>query len=165
MAINFPEGAQDYPSAIIQCVTNDYFISSEVQISGNSYYNYNTINITPKSSDSRLFVMSTPRFYTRSADRSGGASGSGNSIIYIQDVTNNSQIKSQEWINYADLQSANSSAWTDGLRLQYPVFAKFANDVQTQRQFRTRVYVNGASRRGRIGGEMLMHQMIWEIDN
>tara|TARA_R100000458_G_scaffold12428_1_gene10251 strand:- start:1170 stop:1667 length:498 start_codon:yes stop_codon:yes gene_type:complete len=165
MSINYPEGWQDYPSVIIQCVTTSYWIQNETQISGNNYYNWNTVNITPKSTNSRLIVMSTPRFYTRSADRSGGATGSGNTNVYIQDVTNNAQTKAHEWLNYADSQSANTAAWTDGLRLQYPIWAEFSNTVTTQRQFRTRAYVNGSSRKGRVGGEFLMHQIIWEMDN
>ena len=151
------------PGGVIQVVHRHDFITSEVQFSSGNYYNYSTLSITPKSSSSKLIFMSNPRFYTRSQDRAGSGNSYGNTHIYIQDVTNNSEIKSQEWINYHDQQSNNTSSASDGLRLQYNIYCEFSNTVTTQRQFRTRAYA--VVNYGRIGGEMLMSQIIMEVDN
>ena len=151
------------PGGVIQVVHRHDFIPSEVQFSSGNYYNYSTLSITPKSSSSKLIFMSNPRFYTRSQDRTGSGNSYGNTHIYIQDVTNNSEIKSQEWINYHDQQSNNTSSASDGLRLQYNIYCEFSNTVTTQRQFRTRAYA--VVNYGRIGGEMLMSQIIMEVDN
>lgn len=148
---------------VIQVVHRHDWIPSESQITGGNYYNYSTLNITPKSSSSKLIFMSNPRFYTRSQDRSGSGNSYGNTHIFIEDITNSASVKSQEWINYHDQQTANSSSASDGLRLQYPVYGEFSNTVTTQRQFRTRAYA--VVNYGRIGGEMIMSQMIMEVDN
>jgi len=150
---------------VIQVVHRHDFITSEVQINSGNYYNYSTLSITPKSSSSKLIFMSNPRFYTRSQDRSSGSGGysHGNTHIYIQDVPNNNNVKSQEWINYHDQQSNNSSSASDGLRLQYNVYCEFSNSVTSTRQFRTRAYA--VQNFGRIGGEMLMSQIIMEVSN
>tara|TARA_Y100000401_G_scaffold112822_1_gene112715 strand:+ start:486 stop:977 length:492 start_codon:yes stop_codon:yes gene_type:complete len=163
MAINFPEGAQDYPSIIIQCVTTNYYINTEVQISSNSWYNFNTISITPKSNNSRLFFMSTPFMFSRSHDRNNN--NYSNTDMYVQDITNTADVKCQTWLNYADDQGGSSNSATDGYRQQYPVWAEFSNTVTSQRQFRTRAYSNGNNTKGRIGGDFRMHQIIWEMDN
>ena len=148
---------------VIQVVHRHDWIPSEVQFSSGNYYNYSTLSITPKSSSSKLIFMSSPRFYTRSQDRTGSGNSYGNTHIYIQDITNSINTKSQEWVNYSDRQAANSGANTDGLRLQYNVYCEFSNSATTQRQFRTRAYA--VVNYGRIGGEMLMSQIIMEVDN
>ena len=150
---------------VIQVVHRHDYLTSEVQIAASNYYNYQTLSITPKSSNSKLIFMSNPRFYTRSADRSSGSGGNsyGDTYIYVQDVTNNSEVKSQEWINYHDQQTSNQSAASDGLRLQYNVYCEFSNSVTSMRQFRTRAYARVNF--GRIGGEMLMSQIIMEVNN
>ena len=148
---------------VIQVVHRHDYLTSEVQISASNYYNYQTLSITPKSSSSKLIFMSNPRFYTRSQDRTGSGNSYGNTYIYVQDVTNNTSIKSQEWLNYHDQQVSNQSSASDGLRLQYNVYCEFSNTVTTQRQFRTRAYA--VVNYGRIGGEMLMSQIIMEVDN
>ena len=153
------------PGGVIQVVHRHDYITSESQISAGNFYNYSTLSITPKSSSSKLIFMSNPRFYTRSQDRNTSASANshGDTYIYIQDVTNNSSVKSQEWINYHDEQGHNSSSASDGLRLQYNVYCEFSNSVTSTRQFRTRAYAR--VNYGRIGGEMLMSQIIMEVDN
>tara|TARA_B100000212_G_scaffold72983_1_gene51525 strand:+ start:353 stop:823 length:471 start_codon:yes stop_codon:yes gene_type:complete len=148
---------------VIQVVHTHDWVTSEVQFSAGNYYNYATLSITPKSSSSKLIFMSNPRFYTRSQDRTGSGNSYGNTYIYVQDVTNNTSIKSQEWLNYHDQQVSNQSSASDGLRLQYNVYCEFSNTVTTQRQFRTRAYA--VVNYGRIGGEMLMSQIIMEVDN
>lgn len=163
MAINFPEGAQDYPSTIIQCVTTNYYISSETQIAPNSYYSFNTVNITPKSSNSRLYFMSTPFMYSRSQDRN--SNNYSNTEFFVQDVTNNTHVKLLTWINYADDQGGTSNSATDGFRVQYALFAEFSNTVTSQRQFRTRALSQGNNVKGRVGGDFRMQQIIWEMDN
>ena len=163
MAIYFPEGTQDYPSIIIQCVTTNYYMNNEVQIAPNSYYSYNTVSITPKSSNSRLFFMSIPLMFSRSSDRN--SNNYSNTDMFIQDVTNNTHTKCITWLNYADDQTGTNNSATDGYRVQYPVFAEFSNTVTTQRQFRTRAYSNNNNVKGRVGGDFRMHQMIWEMDN
>ena len=148
---------------VIQVVHRHDYLTSEVQISASNYYNYQTLSITPKSSNSKLIFMSNPRFYTRSQDRAGSGNSYGNTHIYIQDITNNTSVKSQEWLNYHDEQSANTTAASDGLRLQYNVYCEFSNSVTTMRQFRTRAYA--VVNYGRVGGEVLISQIIMEVDN
>ena len=150
---------------VLQVVHRHDYITNEVQISSGNYYNYSTLSITPKSSSSKLIFMSNPKFYTRVQDRQTASSGNshGDTYIYIQDVTNNSQVKSQEWINYHDQQSNNNSSASDGLRLQYSVYCEFSNSVTSTRQFRTRAYAR--LNYGRVGGEGLMSQIIMEVSN
>ena len=150
---------------VLQVVHRHDYLTSEVQISAGNYYNFQTLSITPKSSSSKLIFMSNPRFYTRSQDRSSGGGGNsyGDTYIYIQDITNNSQVKSQEWINYHDQQASNQGSASDGLRLQYNVYCEFSNSVTSMRQFRTRAYAR--LNFGRVGGEMLASQIIMEVSN
>tara|TARA_B100000508_G_scaffold120127_1_gene101114 strand:+ start:1125 stop:1595 length:471 start_codon:yes stop_codon:yes gene_type:complete len=148
---------------VLQVVHRHDYLSSEVQISSGNYYDFQTLSITPKSSSSKLIFMSNPKFYTRSQDRTGSGNSYGDTYIYIQDITNNSQVKSQEWINYHDQQAANQSSASDGLRLQYNVYCEFSNSVTTMRQFRTRAYARVNF--GRVGGEGLVSQIIMEVSN
>tara|TARA_B100000927_G_scaffold119217_1_gene96346 strand:+ start:204 stop:674 length:471 start_codon:yes stop_codon:yes gene_type:complete len=148
---------------VIQVVHRHDFITNEVQINSGNYFSYDTLSITPKSSSSKLIFMSNPRHYTRSQDRASGGNSYGNTHIFIQDITNNAQVKSQEWINYSDQQTSNQSAPTDGFRVQYNVYCEFSNSVTSTRQFRTRAYA--VQNFGRIGGEMLMSQIIMEVSN
>ena len=148
---------------VLQVVHRHDYLSSEVQISSGNYYDFQTLSITPKSSSSKLIFMSNPKFYTRSQDRTGSGNSYADTYIYIQDITNNSQVKSQEWINYHDQQAANQSSASDGLRLQYNVYCEFSNSVTTMRQFRTRAYARVNF--GRVGGECLVSQIIMEVSN
>ena len=150
---------------VIQVVHTHDYLQTEVQISSGNYYDFQTLSITPKSSSSKLIFMSNPKLYTRSQDRSSSAGGNsyGDTYIYIQDITNNSQVKSQEWLNYHDQQGSNSSSASDGLRLQYNVYCEFSNSVTSTRQFRTRAYARFNF--GRVGGQGLVSQIIMEISD
>ncbi len=150
--------------AVLQVVHRHDYLTTEVQISAGNYYNYQTLSITPKSSSSKLIFMSNPRFYSRVQDRQTASSGSayGDTYIYVENP-GGSSVKSQEWLNYHDQQSNNASSASDGLRLQYNVYCEFSNSVTSMRQFRTRAYAR--VNYGRVGGEMLMSQIIMEVSN
>jgi hypothetical protein len=149
---------------VLQVVHRHDYLTTEVQISAGNYYNYQTLSITPKSSSSKLIFMSNPRFYSRVQDRQTASSGSayGDTYIYVENL-GGSSVKSQEWLNYHDQQSNNASSASDGLRLQYNVYCEFSNSVTSMRQFRTRAYAR--VNYGRVGGEMLMSQIIMEVSN
>lgn len=152
----------DLPAGcVLQIVTSSNFISSEVQISAGNSYNFATVSITPKSSSSTLIFFSNPRFYTRAADRTSSNNNS-NTHIIIEDITNSTDVKHDEWINYSDAQYTTNN--TDGFRVRYPVLASFSNSVTTQRQFRTRADAKAGYGSGRIGGEGIMFQMIVEVE-
>lgn len=146
--------------SILQVAHRHDWIPTEVQISRGSYYNYPTLSITPKSTNSTLLFMSNPRFYTRSQDRDSSYQY-GNTHIYVQDITNTLEAKTDEWINYCDNQY--SSANTDGFRVRYPVITSWSNTSTSTRQFRTRAYVPNGYAYGRIGGEGAINQIILEI--
>jgi len=147
--------ASDLPSgAILQVKSTNSYIPNEQTISPGSYYNFPSVTITPKSSNSTIYIFTTPTFYSRSTD--GTAS---DTWIYLADSTNNIQVKMHEWVNYSDVQSHF------GLRLRYPFIYPFSNTVTTAREFRCRAYANHSSKYGRIGGENMHSIVAIEVAN
>jgi hypothetical protein len=131
--------------SMLQVVHDHNYIASESAVSVGSFYNFNTISITPRSNNSRILCMCNPTFYSRTSD--GG--GSPNTKVYVQDITNSNQILLHEWMNYSD-----NRPTTDGLRLKYPFMYFFDNTVTTQRQFRFRA--EATLQQGRVGGENMV---------
>jgi len=145
--------ASDLPSgAILQVKSTNSWIQSEQTIASGAYYNFPSVTITPKSSNSTIYIFATPTFYSRSADGTYG-----NTWVYLADSTNNLQYKMHEWVNYSDVQSHF------GLRIRHPFIYPFSNTVTTAREFRCRAYANGYT--GRIGGENMHSIVAIEVAN
>ena len=142
--------------AILQIQYSTYWVPAEQTIAYGSYYDFPTVTITPKSNNSTLILIGNPLFYSRTADRGTY----GNTYVYAQNITTSTEVKLNEWLNYAD-----NVYVTDGLRLRYPFMYPFANSSLSQQQLRLRAYNNSSTSTGRIGGENLHMSLVIEVKN
>jgi len=146
--------------AVLQLLVNHSTIANEVQFAYNTSYNFPSISITPKSTSSTLIFWSNPIFYSRGADRAGGATY-GWTRLYANETTsgNTSSQLVVDWINYADAYSV-----PDGLREQYNCINSYSNTGTAQRIFRASAFCNVANGFGRVGENPRYTNIIVEVE-
>lgn len=145
--------------AVLQLLVN-HGTTTETQFAHNTSYNFPSISITPKSTSSTLIFWCNPVFFSRAADKAGGASY-GWTKLYLDETTsgNTSSTLTNDWINYADTYSI-----PDGLRIQYSPTTSYSNTVTTQRTFRARAFCNIANGFGRVGESPRYTNIIAEVE-